>query len=174
MKPAAFLDRDGVLCRDTGYVHRPEQFIWVDGAREAVARLNRTGYWVFVVTNQSGVGRGYYGEDAVHALHAYVSTELARVGARVDAYRFCPHHPEAKLAAYRRTCPWRKPGAGMLLDLLRCYSVKRSGSFVIGDRSSDLRAARAAGLPGFQFGGGSLDAFVADVIAQIARRGQHP
>jgi D-glycero-D-manno-heptose 1,7-bisphosphate phosphatase len=95
LRPALFLDRDGVLNEDRGYVHRWEDFRWIDGAREAVAAFNAREWWVFVVTNQSGVGRGYYSEADVHALHARMIEDLAAAGARIDAFYHCPHHPEA-------------------------------------------------------------------------------
>jgi HAD superfamily hydrolase (TIGR01662 family) len=95
LRPALFLDRDGVLNEDRGYVHRWEDFCWIPGAREAVAAFNARNWWVFVVTNQSGVGRGYYPEADVLALHARMEADLAVAGARIDAFYYCPFHPEA-------------------------------------------------------------------------------
>ncbi len=167
-RPAAFLDRDGVLNEDVGYVHRVEDFVWIRGAREAVAQLNRAGYLVFVVTNQAGVARGFYREADVERLHRHIQAELARAGARIDAFRFCPHHPQAELEAYRCVCPWRKPGAGMLLDLMRAFPVALEESFLIGDRESDRHAAQRAGVRGYQFEGGDLDELVTSVLAEAS------
>ena len=144
-----FLDRDGVLNQDTGYVHRPEQIVWSPDVAAAIRHLNETGYLVFVVTNQAGVARGYYDEDTVRALHAWMDGQLRQQGARVDEWRYCPHHPEAAIDAYRLTCRCRKPQPGMILDLARSWHVDMSRSFMIGDRPTDLAAAAAAGLPGF-------------------------
>ena len=164
-RPAAFLDRDGVLIEDDGYPHDPAQVRWVTGAAAAVARLNRAGYWVFVVTNQSGIARGYYSEDQLRALHGWMAERLAEHGARIDAWEYCPHHPEAPLPAYRRACRCRKPGPGMLEALLARFPVRREGSFLLGDRETDLAAAAAAGLPGHLFSGGNLDTRVAALLA---------
>jgi len=164
-RPAVFLDRDGVLNADTVYPHRPDQIEWTEDAHQAVKSFNDAGYFVFVVTNQAGVGHGLYDEAAVESLHCWMNAELMRSGAHVDDWRYCPFHPQAKVAAYRATHPWRKPGAGMLLDLMRAWPVEVSGSFLIGDRESDIGAARSAGIPGHLFTGGSLAAFAAPLVA---------
>ncbi len=164
-RPAAFLDRDGVLIEDTGYPHDPAAVRWIAGAPEAVARLNREGFLVFVVTNQSGVACGLYPEAQVDALHRWMSARLAEAGARIDAFEHCPHHPDAPLPAFRRACRRRKPAPGMVEDLLRDWPVERDGSFLIGDKPSDLAAARAARLPGHLFPGGDLAAFIDEILA---------
>jgi histidinol-phosphate phosphatase family protein len=164
-RPAAFLDRDGVLIEDTGYPHDPAAVRWIAGAPEAVARLNRDGFLVFVVTNQSGVARGLYDESQVHILHRWMRARLAEAaGARIDAFEHCPHHPEAPLAAYRRACRRRKPAPGMIEDLLRDWPVDRAASFLVGDKASDLAAAEAAGLHGHLFPGGNLAAFLDRIL----------
>jgi D,D-heptose 1,7-bisphosphate phosphatase len=159
-RPAAFLDRDGVLNEDTGYVHRFEQVRWVDGAPEAVRWLNDAGYFVFVVTNQAGVARGYYSEDHVNELHAWMNVELGKAGAHIDCAEFCPYHPEGTVDGYRRESDLRKPGPGMLKKLLSEWPVDPTRSFMVGDRPTDLEAAAAAGIPGHLFQGGNLLDFV--------------
>lgn len=164
LRPAAFLDRDGILNHDTGYIHRAADFIWVDGAIDAVRRLNERDYLVFVVTNQAGIARGLYGETDVLALHDWVNAQLAISNARIDAFYFCPHHPTEGTPAYRITCECRKPAPGMLLRAMREWPVDRTRSFLIGDRQTDLDAAAAAGISGHLFSGGNLLPFVRRIV----------
>lgn len=165
-RPAAFLDRDGVLNEDDGFLHRPEAVRWVAGAAAAVRRMNQAGLRVFVVTNQSGVGRGLYTEADVEALHRWMAGELARAGARIDDWRYAPHHPEAAVERLRHPDhPWRKPNPGMLQDLMAHWPTDRESSFLVGDQSRDIEAAEAAGVLGHLFPGGDLDAFVSDILA---------
>jgi D-glycero-D-manno-heptose 1,7-bisphosphate phosphatase len=149
VKPAAFLDRDGVLNVDHGYVYKPEDWEWNEDAVDAIRRLNGTGYLVVVVTNQSGVGRGFYSEEDVRALHAYVQADLAERGGRIDAFYYCPHAPKA-------ACECRKPLPGMLLQAVQDLDIDRSRSFLIGDKESDLQAAEAANIRAELYQGGSL------------------
>ena len=170
MRPAIFLDRDGVLNKDLGYVHRPEQIVWTDGVTEAVKACNDAGAFVFVISNQAGVARGYYDEAAVNALHRWMNRELAAAGAHVDAFEYCPHHEEASVAHYRRSCRRRKPEPGMILDLLEAWTVERANSILIGDKASDIAAGEAAGIRSFLFPGGNLHDFLIPLLAQPGAR----
>ncbi len=161
LRPALFLDRDGVLNEDQGYVHRWEDFRWIPGAKAAIRAFNEAGWLVVVVTNQSGIGRGYYTEDDMHALHRQLSAELAADGGRIDAFYFCPQHPQAKVERYRHPDPpGRKPNPGMILQALAEHPIERERSVMVGDKPSDLEAARRAGLRGLLFEGGDLLAFL--------------
>jgi len=159
-RPAVFFDRDGVLNRDIGYLHRPEEFEWLEGARAAIRLCNDAGYFVFVVTNQAGVARGYYDESDVEKLHAWMRAELAREGAYVDAFEYCPHHLDGARTEYRRACRRRKPEPGMILDLLANWTVDKQASFLVGNTQNDLEAAGAAGIAAHLYQGGDLAAFV--------------
>jgi D-glycero-D-manno-heptose 1,7-bisphosphate phosphatase len=144
-RPAIFLDRDGVVIEDSHYLGDPSRVRLVPGAAEAVALLNRAGWVVVVVTNQSGVARGMFTEADVAAVHEHLAELLRGYGARVDAFHHCPHHPEAEVAEYRVVCACRKPRAGMLLRAAGELGIDLAASWMIGDRVSDLEAGAAAG-----------------------------
>ncbi|MET4346998.1 D-glycero-D-manno-heptose 1,7-bisphosphate phosphatase [Bradyrhizobium sp. RT9b] len=164
-RPAVFFDRDGVLNEDSGYVFEIGKLKWIDGAAKAVKAVNDAGYFAFIVTNQSGVARGLYDESHVAALHNWMAGELVKLGAYIDAFEYCPYHPEAVVEQYRQTSPRRKPAPGMITDLLERYPVDVSRSLLIGDKSSDLEAAAAAGVRGFLFQGGNLETFVRELLS---------
>lgn len=163
-RPAVFLDRDGVLNEDTGYVHDPDQVRWIDGAGPAVRWLNDAGYLVFVVTNQAGVARGFYEERHVDRLHRWMSDRLRDHGAHFDAVEYCPFHPEGTVEAYRIVSNRRKPAPGMITKLLSEWPVDVDHSFLVGDRETDLQAAAAAGIPGHKFLGGNLLEFIKKLV----------
>lgn len=166
LRPAAFLDRDGVVNHDDGYVGTSDRIRWVPNAANAIRRLNEAGYLVFFFTNQSGVARRFYGRTSARPT-------------RMDAGRTCRAR---RLRRRYQVLPvssrwigdglfedhhWRKPSPGMIHDLMKHWPVQHAGSFVIGDRTTDIEAGRAAGLPSFLFRGGDLDAFVADIMIRI-------
>ncbi len=145
-RAAVFLDRDGTLNEEVGYLHRPADFRWIAGAPEAVRRLNDAGLLVLVVTNQAGVARGLYTEADVDRLHAHAQAELARSGAHVDAFYYSPFHPEGTVPAYRRASPCRKPGTALFERAIAEWRVDAKRSFVVGDKASDLAPGRALGM----------------------------
>ncbi|MGR4931058.1 HAD-IIIA family hydrolase [Bradyrhizobium sp. CAR08] len=163
-RPAVFFDRDGVLNIDKAYVHRIEDFEWVTGAREAIKLCNDRGYYAFVVTNQSGIARGYYRVDDVHRLHDWMSGDLATVGAHIDDYQYCPYHEEGTVEAYRRVSDRRKPAPGMLLDCMKAWPVRTEGSLLVGDNGRDVEAAVAAGISGHLYQGGDVAAFLRTLL----------
>ncbi len=161
---ALFLDRDGVLNVDHGYVSTRERFEWMPGALDAIRAATQAGWHVFVVTNQSGVARGYYDEPAVRDLLEWMADEARRAGGTIDDTRFCPFHEEATVAAYRQASDWRKPAPGMLLDLMRAWELDPARCVMIGDQPTDLQAAAAAGVTGFRFAGDNLLDFVRPIL----------
>jgi D,D-heptose 1,7-bisphosphate phosphatase len=171
-RPAVFFDRDGVLNHDDNYVGSADRFRWTDGAKAAVRRANELGYYVFVVTNQAGVARGFYDEMAVQSLHRWMAEELREEGAYVDDWRYCPFHPKGTVERYRSAHPWRKPEPGMLLDLLANWPVDASRSILIGDQESDCAAARAAGVQPYLFNGANLCQFLAERLPVTAEQGE--
>jgi D-glycero-D-manno-heptose 1,7-bisphosphate phosphatase len=145
MRPAVFLDRDGTLIEESGYLDRLDRLTLYPFAVDAVRLLNRAGWPVVVISNQSGIGRGLIRESFVEEAHAHIADRLRAGGARIDAFFYCPHHPEATVPAYRTRCDCRKPAPGMLLAAAGQLDLDLSRSVVVGDRWDDVEAARAAG-----------------------------
>lgn len=144
---AAFLDRDGVINIDHAYVHKAEEFEFIDGVLEACADLVASGFKLVIVTNQSGIGRGYYTEDDFHHLTKWMKEVFEKAGAPVSAVYFCPHHPEKALDAYRCDCDCRKPHPGMLFQAQKELNIDMANSLMFGDKQGDMQAALAAGVP---------------------------
>ncbi|KAF0215604.1 MAG: D-glycero-D-manno-heptose 1 7-bisphosphate [Geobacteraceae bacterium] len=143
MRRAVFLDRDGTVNVEKEYLYLPEDFEFIPGAPQAIRLLKDAGFCVIVVTNQSGVARGYYDEAAVSSLHRHMDAELAKFGAKVDAYYFCPHHPQHGIGEYRKECDCRKPLPGMLLQAAAEFAVDLTRSYIIGDKPADVEAGLA-------------------------------
>ncbi len=143
---AVFLDRDGVINVDLGYVHRVEHFRFVPGSDVALARLQAAGWRLVVVTNQSGLARGLYSSADYERFTAHLRAQLAGAGVQLDAVLHCPHLPDAVVPAYRLSCPCRKPAPGLLLQAARELSLDMGASVMVGDRLSDVFAGRAAGV----------------------------
>jgi D-glycero-D-manno-heptose 1,7-bisphosphate phosphatase len=144
MNRAVFIDRDGTINTEKEYLYLPGEFEFIPGAKEAIRLLNQAGFLVVVVTNQSGVARGYYTEEDVHLLHRHISSLLEQAGSRVDAWFYCPHHPAGR-GSYALPCRCRKPQPGMLLEASRRFDIDLDSSVMIGDKLVDVEAGRAAG-----------------------------
>ncbi|MFY9557193.1 MAG: HAD family hydrolase [Blastocatellia bacterium] len=145
---AIFIDRDGTVNEDTGYISTPAELVIYPWTAEAVRLINTSGLKAIIITNQSGIARGIYSEEALAAIHARMIEELARDGARIDAVYYCPHHPDAGDAPYRMACECRKPRTGMLDAAAREHNIELTRSFVVGDKASDINLARNAGARG--------------------------
>jgi D-glycero-D-manno-heptose 1,7-bisphosphate phosphatase len=144
MKRAVFIDRDGTINVEKDYLFRTEDFEFIPGAAEAIRMFNEAGWLVVVVSNQSGVARGYYTEEDVHLLHSHISAQLRQSGARVDAWFYCPHHPSGR-GSYALPCRCRKPLPGMLLEAADRFGIDLDASLMIGDKLVDIEAGRSAG-----------------------------
>ncbi len=142
---AVFLDRDGTINVEKDYLHKIEDFEFIPGAPEAIKRLKDAGFLVIVVSNQSGIGRGYFDEHAVDKLHRYVQSELVGYNTSIDAFYFCPHHPEKGVGNYKINCDCRKGEPGMLLQAAKEYDIDLQKSFMIGDKLADIEAGQRAG-----------------------------
>ena len=169
-RPAIVFDRDGVLNLDHGHVGTPERFTWMPTAREAVRRVNAAGWFAFVATNQAGIGKGRYTQDDYLALRRHIYADLAEIGAHIDDERFCATHPNAVLPALAGESSRRKPGPGMLEELRDRWPVDWAASVMIGDRQSDMEAARAADLSGRLFDGATSDKSLLEHVDEILAR----
>ena len=166
MNKAVFLDRDGTLNVDKGYLYRIADFEWMPGALAGLKRLHDLGYLLIVVTNQSGVARGYYTEEDVKRLHQWMCADAAKAGVPITACYYCPYLPGAPVAAYDRDSDWRKPKPGMVLQALKEYDIDPAASLRIGDKERDVACGEGAGVKGYLFTGGNFDAFVHSVLAE--------
>ncbi len=142
---AVFLDRDGTINEQMGYINHSCRFILLPGAAKAIKRLNDAGIPVVVVSNQSGLARGYFPEELLDAVHDKMKRLLAEEGAHVDGIYYCPHHPEAKEERFRATCNCRKPKPGLILQAAQELNLDPARSFVVGDRWSDIKTAANCG-----------------------------
>ena len=167
-RPAVFLDRDGTLCREVGYLRDPRDFEWIPGARRALARLNRAGFAAVVITNQSGIARGFLDEDTLGRIHERMTSSLAESGAQLDGIYWCPHHPQVGEAPWRQECRCRKPAPGLLERAAAELDLDLEASWIVGDSSRDLEAGAALGLPGLLVATGKG----VDQAAQLAREGR--
>lgn len=145
---AVFIDRDGTINEDVGYLDSPDGLRLLSGSAEAIKKLNRHGFKVIVVSNQSGVARGYFPESTVQEIHVRLKDLLAQEGACLDGIYYCPHHPEIGEGDYRQSCNCRKPATGMLETAAREHDINLAASFVIGDKISDVSLAHNAGAKG--------------------------
>lgn len=148
MRRAVFLDRDGTLIEERGYLGGLDQIALFPWTFEALGRLKAAGYALVVVTNQAGVARGYFNEEFVQQAHRHLAALLAEGGIAMDGYYYCPHHPDGTVAEYRRSCQCRKPGAGMIEQAARDLALDVGRSFVVGDKWLDVGLAVNAGARG--------------------------
>lgn len=172
---ALFLDRDGVVNEEVGYLHRADQVRFVDGIFSLCRTAARLGYRLIVVTNQAGIARGYYSEEDFEALMKFMRAELRAEGVELDAVYYCPFHPEHGVGNYKQEHEDRKPGTGMLRRGAREFGVDLSASILVGDRCSDVGAANAAGLRqaflivGTEFAGCNGEYLMVDSLAEVER-----
>lgn len=164
---AVFFDRDGVLNVDSGYLHSYDQLQWIPGARETIAKLTQAGWLLFVVTNQSGVARGYFTEADVMKLHRAMNEEFAKIGGRITEFLYCPHLPNAPIKKYDCICSCRKPAPGMILKALENYQICPNRAVLFGDSLRDIEAADNAGINGFLYRGGDLWNFVRENLPDL-------
>jgi D-glycero-D-manno-heptose 1,7-bisphosphate phosphatase len=146
-RPAVFMDRDGTISEEVGYVNHLSRYRVMPRSLEAIRLVNRAGIMTIVTTNQSGVARGYFAESLVHDVHALLESRAAQAGARLDAIYYCPHHPTEGTPPFRALCDCRKPRPGMILRAVREHGIDLARSYAIGDSVADIEAAAAAGVP---------------------------
>ncbi|CED70742.1 D-glycero-beta-D-manno-heptose 1,7-bisphosphate 7-phosphatase [Aliivibrio sp. S3MY1] len=145
-KPAVFLDRDGVINVDRGYVHKRDDFEYIDGVFNAVKKCKDMGYLLVLVTNQSGIARGMFTEEQFETLTEWMDWNFAENDIDFDGIYYCPHHPEATVEQYKEVCDCRKPNPGMFISAQTFLDIDMENSVMIGDKKEDMMAAQAAGV----------------------------
>lgn len=163
-KPAAFFDRDGTLNVDKGYTHKISDFVWIDGAIDAIKYLNKKNYHVIVITNQSGLARNYYTEDDLIKLHNFMNSELEKNSAFIDDFFYSPYHPDVNNEKYNNLKKLRKPDIGMLELAKSKWNFSDQDSFLIGDKKSDVQCAINYGIRGYLFNTNNLFDFIKKII----------
>src|SRR6185436_4722206 len=146
--PCVFLDRDGTVCKESGYINHPERMELLPGAAGAIRKLNQRGILAIVVTNQAGVARGYLTEDVLGKIHGRMEELLAKYKARLDAIYYAPNHRDAKIERYRIEDDLRKPGIGMITKACEQFQIDPARSYVVGDKITDVEMAHRAGMKG--------------------------
>lgn len=170
LKKALFSDRDGVINIDFGYVGSADRFVFTDGCPEALAAVKKAGFLTVLISNQSGVARGFFSEEDVDCLHNFMQQQLALQHAEFSALYYCPHHPDASIEKYKQECSCRKPAPGMILQACKDLNIDPSVSCMIGDKASDLEAAFAAGIKNLVLVGNDCDS----ECAALAEKGIKP
>lgn len=146
MSRAVFIDRDGTISHEVGYVNHPSRYKVFSYSAEAIRLLNENGWLAILVTNQAGVARGYFKEKMIHEVHYILESELAKGNAQLDAIYYCPHHPSTGDLPYRKDCDCRKPKPGLIIRAAKKFGIDLSQSWMVGDRYSDIELARNAGV----------------------------
>jgi len=146
LTPALFLDRDGVVNREIGYLYKSEQVQFIPGIFELCRSAQELNYKIIILTNQAGIGRELYTEADLHALMEWMTAQFEQERVKLNGYYYCPHHPEQAIGRYRIDCPDRKPRPGMLLHAARDHRIDLPKSLFVGDRCSDMQAGAAAGV----------------------------
>jgi len=147
-KPAVFIDRDGTINEQLGYINHLSRFVILPGVSEAVRLLNKNNWWAIIVTNQGGLARGYYPMELVDEIHAFLKSSLKEQGAIIDGIFFCPHHPAGVVPEYSTDCDCRKPETGLVDKALEAFDIDMSNSYVVGDRHVDIELASRLNLKG--------------------------
>ena len=164
LNSVAFLDRDGVINIDKGYVYKIKDFEWITDAKKAIKYLKDLNYVVIVVTNKSGLSRGFYSEEDIHKLHDFINKELSKIGTLIDEFFYSPYHPDFKNKKYNELVHLRKPNTGMLELADKKWGINKKESFLIGDKESDIECALRYGINGHLFKNGSLLNFVKQIV----------
>lgn len=145
-RPALFLDRDGIINVDRGYVHKKKDFEFINGIFELCRQAKAFGYWIFIITNQSGIGRGYYTERQFNDLSEWMEAKFREQNVTIDKVYFCPHHVEATIDKYKKDCQCRKPKPGMIFRANKDYKVDLPNSILLGDKLTDIQVGQKAGI----------------------------
>lgn len=145
-KPALFLDRDGVINKEVNYLFKQSEFEFLNGIFELCRKAADAGYLIFIVTNQAGIGRGYYSESDFKSLTNWMRQEFLSRNINIAAVKYCPHHPVHGLGQYKANCYFRKPNPGMINELVKEYGIDAARSILVGDKITDIQAARNAGI----------------------------